>query len=127
MAEEFAEALPETDLARLMARIGERFAHAHPLPEVASLDALAEAANVVWAGLSWGAVRMEESGDHVVVEHLAAPLTVLLAHHGNWGMSFLQGVYRAWFREAGMPPPLDLEPGPEGSTDVSRYVLRRVA
>ncbi|WMJ67791.1 cellulose synthase [Stenotrophomonas sp. 24(2023)] len=127
MAEEFKDALPEADVARLMARIGERFARAHPLPAVESLEALALAANAVWAGVSWGAVRMQDGGSEVVIEHLAAPLTALLVHHGNWNMSFLEGVYRAWFREAGMLPSLDLEPGPGGSADVSRYVLRRVS
>lgn len=127
MAEEFRDALPEADVARLMARIGERFARAHPLPPVESLEALAVAANGVWAGLSWGAVRMEEGDSEVVIEHLAAPLSALLVNHGSWNMSFLEGVYRVWFREAGMLPSLDLEPGPGGSADVSRYVLRRVS
>lgn len=126
MAAEFAEALPEADVARLMARIGERFARAHALPPVQSLAELEDAANAVWSCLSWGVVRLHEHSTEVVVEHVAAPLTAVLAQHGGWNLSFLEGVYRVWFREAGMLPSLDLEPMPDRSADVSRYVLRRV-
>ncbi|KAF1014034.1 MAG: hypothetical protein GAK31_03057 [Stenotrophomonas maltophilia] len=63
----------------------------------------------------------------VQLEHLAAPLAALLARHGGWNTSFLEGVYRVWFREAGMLPSLDLEPGPGSTADVSRYILRRVS
>lgn len=127
MADEFAEALPETDVARLMARIGERFARSHGLAPVASLAELEAAANAVWAGLSWGTVRLREEASEVLVEHSAAPLTALLADHGRWNASFLEGVYRAWFRTAGMLPSLDLEAGVGGSPDVSRFVLRRMS
>ncbi|MGE6331971.1 cellulose biosynthesis protein BcsD [Stenotrophomonas sp. NPDC077659] len=127
MAAEFAEALPDADVARLMARIGERFARDHRLPVVDTLAELESAANAVWASLSWGVVTLREGSTEVRVEHLAAPLTALLAHHAGWNTSFLEGVYRVWFREAGMLPSLDLEPGQGSSADVSRYILRRVS
>lgn len=127
MADEFAGALPDADVARLMARMGERFARAHTLPAADTLEALEAAANAVWASISWGTVTLRDGGTEVVIEHLAAPLTALLAHHAGWNTSFLEGVYRAWFRKAGMLPALDLEPGPGSSADVSRYVLRRVS
>lgn len=127
MAEEFMEALPEADLARLMTRIGERFARAHPLPQAVSLEDLERSANVLWSTLAWGQVRFQDQGDGVRIEHLAAPLTALLASQAGWAPAFLQGVYRQWFSQAGMLPALDVQPAAGGSADVSCYVLARVS
>lgn len=127
MAEEFDGALPEAELSRLMARIGERFGRARPLPAVATLEALQSAANAVWADAEWGTVAFDEHPGEVTIRHLAAPLTALLGSGARWAPGFLEGVYREWFRAAGMLSQLDIRAVPEtGNGLVTTYRLSRV-
>ena len=51
MAAEFDQALPEEESARLMARIGQRFADAHGLPPVATVEALQASVNALMSGV----------------------------------------------------------------------------
>jgi len=126
MADEFVEALPEAELSRLMARMGERFASAHPLPRVDDLAGLEQACNQVWADLDWGVARMLEQPLQVEIEHLGAPLGAVLGTQAGWSAGFLEGVYRGWFRAAGMLPALDVQHR-SASPDVNRFVLVRVS
>lgn len=127
LGEEFEHALPEADLARLMARIGERFAQAQPLPGAASLDALEGAANTMWSTLDWGFVAFEERPDQVLIRHAASPLSAALGVRATWAAGFLEGVYRGWFRAAGMAAGLDVRIADAGSQDLTTFVLSRVS
>jgi len=126
MAEEFTEALPAPELSRLMARIGERFAAAHPLPACEDLGELQQACNTVWDAAEWGQATLTEHPAHVSIEHLAAPLPAMLDAGADWSSGFLEGVYRAWFRSVGMLPMLDVSAVPDPSPDLQRFVLSRV-
>ena len=125
--EEFGQALGEADRFRLMARIGARFAQAHPLPVVASLDALQAAANAVWSMLDWGYASFEEGQDQVLVRHGASPLAVVLGGDSPLADGFLEGVYRQWFQAAGMSDGLDVRSAGAESPDVATYVLSRTS
>lgn len=127
LGEEFERALGETDSARLMARIGERFAQAHPLPGAASLDALQGAANAVWSALDWGYAQFEEQPDRILIHHGASPLAAALGPSAGWSAGFLEGVYRAWFRAAGMPALLEVRATASASPDVATFVLSHVS
>lgn len=126
MSEEFDSALPDADLARLMARIGERFGRAHELPPADTLDALQAAANTVWSALDWGWLVLEEDAAQVRILHAASPLSAVLGGRVGWDAAFLEGVYRQWFRAAGMASVLDVRHAPGESQDVSIYTLSRV-
>ncbi len=127
LGEEFEQALPESDLLRLMARIGERFAQANPLPGAASLDALEGAANAVWSALDWGFVGFEEQAGQVLIHHGASPLAAALGSRAPWAAGFLEGVYRGWFRAAGMATGLDVRIAVVDSPDKASFVLSRVS
>ncbi|KAF1686580.1 cellulose synthase [Pseudoxanthomonas broegbernensis] len=125
LGEEFELALEEADRLRLMARIGTRFALAHPLPGVASLDALQGAANAAWAALDWGYATFEEQHDRVLIRHGASPLAAAMGGPSAFVAGFLEGVYRQWFRDAGMSPGLDVRAGAAESQDVATFLLSR--
>ena len=127
MADEFADALPDAELARLMARMGERFALAHPLVPADDLMGMQDACNRVWRELEWGSAQFSEAPEAVTIAHLGAPLVALLGGEAAWAGGFLEGVYRGWFRAAGMLPGLDVQQLPGASADVARYLLARVA
>lgn len=126
MGEEFAEALPAAELSRLMARMGERFAAGHPLPVCADLPSLQQACNTVWEASDWGQAQFVEHSAHISIDHLGAPLEAALGDGADWASGFLQGVYRAWFRGAGMLPALDVRPVPGTPPDLQRFLLSRV-
>ena len=126
MAEEFAAELPDADLALLMARIGERFARAHPLAPCATLEAVEQAANQVWDSCDWGQCTLDEHADHVLIQHTGAPLSGAL-DGANWGDGFLQGVYDAWFQHLGMLAGLTVQRTAGETVDLRRLVLARTA
>jgi len=127
MAAEFADALPGAELHRLMARMGERFAQSHPLPACDDLVQLQQACNQVWTAAQWGSVRFVEHPAQVSIEHLGSPLAALLGTDADWAGGFLEGAYRHWFNAAGMLPTLDVGHAGNGTADLQRYVLSRVA
>jgi hypothetical protein len=126
MAEEFAAGLSGAELATLMARIGQRFAQAHPLDSCASLAEVQAQANQVWDGSEWGVCRMDEHGDWVEILHAGAPLGVALADAG-WSDGFLEGVYGGWFQQQGMLAGLAVRSVEPESDDLRRFRLARVA
>lgn len=126
LCEELEQGLDESDRARLMARLGGRFAAAHPLPEAATLQALQDAANAVWAELDWGRVEFEEQPDCVLVRHGASPLAAAGGTGRPWLAAYLEGVYRAWFHAAGGAPVLDVVCTQADAGHVDSYVLCRV-
>lgn len=126
LCEEFDSALPDAELARLMARIGERFGRAHALPAVATLEELQGAANAVWSSAEWGQVAFEELPEQVHIHHAASPLSALLGGRVGWDTGFLEGVYRQWFRAAGMVSVLDVRYLQSDTPDVATYTLSRV-
>lgn len=126
LSDEFDSALPEAELARLMARIGERFGRAHALPPVDTLEAMEQAANAVWSQMDWGWVVFEEAPEQVSIRHASSPLSALLGTKVGWDTAFLEGVYRQWFRAMGMVSVLDIRHQPGKGPDVSTYTLSRV-
>lgn len=126
LCEELEQGLDEADRSRLMARLGERFAASNPLPEVATLQALQEAANGMWAPIDWGRVVFEEQDDHVRIRHMASPLAAAGGPDRPWLAAFLEGVYRGWFRAAGTAAVLDVQCTAADVNHVDSYVLSRV-
>lgn len=126
MAEEFVAELPEAEAARLLGRIGRRFAVLHPLPAAITLDAVEVAANRVWADLEWGACRMREQQGHVDICHVAAPINLAVGD-AAWVDGFLEGVYQGWFQQQGLLAGLAVCAVVADSLDVRRFRLARVA
>ncbi|WP_433852532.1 cellulose biosynthesis protein BcsD [Stenotrophomonas nitritireducens] len=126
MAAEFDQALPEEESARLMARIGQRFADAHVLPPVATVEALQASVNAVWADCEWGWAAFEERADQLRIVHAGSPLAVALGQGGGWHHGFLEGAYRHWLRGAGMLAVLDVRHLATADRDVSTFTVARV-
>lgn len=102
LGQEFASALPEPELATLMARIGTRFARSHALNPGDTLPALQDEMNRVWEALDWGVVEMHQSAAGVEIAHRFSPLAAAFgAAQTAWATGFLQGVYQQWFDAAG--------------------------
>ncbi|MDR6673411.1 cellulose biosynthesis protein BcsD [Xanthomonas sp. 1678] len=127
LAQEFAAELGVEDMALLMARIGRRFAGEHPVGACATLDEIQAAANRVWERVEWGYVRFEEQADRVDLHHVGSPLQIALAGETAGADGFLEGVYHAWFEQAGMSAGLGVRAVPVDDEDVRRFVLCRVA
>lgn len=126
MAAEFDQALPSEESARLMARIGQRFADAHVLPPAATVEALQASVNAVWAECEWGWAVFEEYPDHLRIAHACSPLAVALARDTDWQHGFLEGAYRHWLRGAGMLAVLDVRHLATESRDISIFTVARV-
>lgn len=126
MATEFGQALPDEESARLMVRIGQRFADVHALPSVATVEALAASANAVWAECEWGWAVFEERSDHLRIVHAGSPLAVALGPDNGWHHGFLEGAYRHWLRGAGMLAVLDVRHVATENRDLSIFTVARV-
>lgn len=126
-AGELAGALPPAECARVMGRIGERFATSHPLPACDDLAALQRACNQVWQYSDWGVAEFREGPVEVTIAHIGDPLVALLGADAAWSTGFLEGAYRGWFRAAGMLPALDVHHCPGISADVTLFSVRRIA
>lgn len=101
-ASEFASALPPEDLRALMARVGARFAAAHPLPHCSTLDELQRGMSAVWSQTDWGWVNLAQTADHLDIHHTLSPLYAAFgSEHVQWSGGFLEGVYQQWFTQAG--------------------------
>ncbi|WP_083925577.1 cellulose biosynthesis protein BcsD [Trinickia symbiotica] len=101
LAEEFESELDHAQLRQLMARIGQRFADAHPLGQCETIDDLATALNANWARLDWGFVRLADESDHLSLTHLCAPLAAFGPGADTWATAFLEGAYRRWLETLG--------------------------
>lgn len=124
LAEEFAAELPDHELATLMARIGRRFAHRHPIGECVALSEVETAANRIWGEVEWGQCRMEEQAGSVEITHAAPPLAVALTGM-DWSDGFLAGVYEGWFQQLGMLAGLAVNAERPPAPDLRRLRLAR--
>lgn len=126
LAEELSGALSAEDLAKVMGRLGERFARERALPRVETLEALESEANAVWSSIGWGRAAFEDAGDRMFIRHAASPLAVVPGAPAGWDTGFLEGVYRQWLRSAGMIALLDVNPVPGDDPDVRVCMVSRV-
>ncbi len=126
MAAEFGQALPDEESARLMARIGQRFADAHPLPPAATVQALQASVNAVWSECEWGWAAFEERHDQLRIVHACSPFAVALGPGNGWQHGFLEGAYRHWLRAAGMLAVLDVRHLATENRDLSIFTVARV-
>ncbi|WP_313079060.1 cellulose biosynthesis protein BcsD [Pulveribacter sp.] len=102
LAQEFVSALPPEELATLMARIGTRFAVAHPLPNSDTVRGLQDAMNGIWDPLDWGRAELGQNPAGMEVVHHFSPLVAAFGDtHAAWATGFLKGVYQQWFDAAG--------------------------
>jgi len=102
MGDEFASALPAQELATLMARIGMRFAAAHPLNACETVQELQQDMNRVWDLLEWGWAELGQTSEGIEVTHHFSPLAAAFGEaQAPWACGFLQGVYQHWFAAAG--------------------------
>lgn len=101
LAGEFTDQLDRGELRQLMARIGMRFAAAHPLGPCESTDDLAVALNTRWRDAQWGYAELSDEHDFLRIVHYAAPLRAFGDGHLAWSSAFLQGVYQGWFDSVG--------------------------
>jgi hypothetical protein len=101
LAQEFETQLETAQLRELMARIGIRFANAHPAGACATLDELASFFNATWSSLDWGFVNLVERDEYLAIEHFCAPLAAFGDAAGAWTPAFLEGAYQRWLVELG--------------------------
>lgn len=102
LAAEFVAALPPQDLRALMFRVGARFAAEHPLPACATLDELQRSMTAVWERIDWGWVQLTQEAAQLDIQHSLSPVSAAFGpDHVQWSGGFLEGVYQAWFEEAG--------------------------
>jgi hypothetical protein len=101
LAEEFETQLETAQLRELMARIGVRFADAHPPGPCATLDDLASFFNATWSSLNWGFVHLVEQDEYLAIAHFCAPLAAFGESAVRWTPAFLEGAYRQWLHELG--------------------------
>lgn len=99
---EFASALPQQDLFMLMARVGMRFASAHPLAPSQTVEGLQAAMNQIWTAFDWGVVGLRQTQAGMEIWHRFSPLTAAFGEErGLWATGFLQGAYQQWLEAAG--------------------------
>ncbi|MBU9296685.1 cellulose synthase [Burkholderia multivorans] len=101
LADELTDQLDRDELRQLMARIGARFAAAHPLPSCESTRDLATALNARWREAQWGYTELADEHDFIRITHYAAPLRALGNDNLAWSPAFLQGAYQCWFDSVG--------------------------
>ncbi|MCA8142930.1 MULTISPECIES: cellulose biosynthesis protein BcsD [Burkholderia cepacia complex] len=101
LAGEFSDQLDQDELRQLMARVGVRFAAAHPLGPCESTDDLTNALNSRWREMEWGYAELSDEQAFLRIVHYAAPLRALGAGHLGWSAAFLQGAYQGWFDSVG--------------------------
>lgn len=99
---EFVSALPQQDLFMLMARVGMRFASAHPLSPSQTVEGLQASMNQVWTALDWGVVELRQTNAGMEVWHRFSPLIAAFGEErGPWVVGLLQGIYQQWLEAAG--------------------------
>ncbi|RQS48337.1 cellulose biosynthesis protein BcsD [Burkholderia sp. Bp8986] len=101
LAGEFTDQLDRDELRQLMARIGMRFAAAHPLGPCESTDDLADALNARWRDMQWGYAELSDEHDFLRIVHYAAPLRAFGDGCLAWSSAFLEGAYQGWFDSVG--------------------------
>lgn len=101
LAAEFQDQLDSDALRELMGAVGARFAAAHPLAGCATLAAMTNALNDLWAAIDWGYVQLDDQIDHLDIRHLCAPLAAFGAAGAAWAPAFLEGAYGHWMNDAG--------------------------
>jgi hypothetical protein len=101
LAQEFETQLDTAHLRELMARIGVRFADAHPAGACATLDELVAFFNTTWSSLDWGFVNLVEQDEYLAIEHFCAPLAAFGNTAATWTPAFLEGAYQRWLSELG--------------------------
>jgi len=109
LANEFSDALPWHDLRRLMARIGARYASDYPLERYETLDEWCLAVNRCWQKNDFGFAVVRDQNRHLEIRHYGAPLFLAMGmDKAQWAVGFLEGVYYAWFVQAGMGTGLEV-------------------
>jgi hypothetical protein len=101
LAGEFSDQLDQDELRQLMARVGMRFAAAHPLGPCESTDDLANALNARWREMEWATPSCPTNRHFCasfITRRRCAPLG---AGHLGWSAAFLQGAYQGWFDSVG--------------------------
>lgn len=102
LADEFTQVLSTEELHELMARVGVRFATAHPLEACHTLPELQRGMTGVWRDADWGWVTLEQRQDQLSITHHCAPLlSAMDESNAHWSLGFLQGAYQQWFDAAG--------------------------
>lgn len=128
LAAELSAGLPPEDLRQLFFRIGQRLAHAMPVPACNTLSDLQDHFNARWDGIDWGFTVLSEDADGVAITHACSPIAVAFGPEStDWSVGFFEGVYQAWFDSQRMPPSLrvqalrpDVQAGPRVDLRLSR-------
>lgn len=126
LAAEFTQVLSPADLQELMARVGVRFACAHPLEACNTLPELQRGMTDIWRSADWGWVTLEQRQEQLSITHHCAPLLSAMSDgNAEWSLGFLQGAYQQWFDAAGAG---SLRVAPGESLDIwgsARFSLSR--
>jgi len=128
MAAELGAGLPPEDLHQLFFRIGERVAHALPVPPCATLGELEGHFNAHWDGIDWGFSALREETDGLHIRHACSPLAMAFGPESTgWSNGFFEGVYQTWFGSQRMPASLRVLalPTPSQAGPVIELLLAR--
>jgi hypothetical protein len=127
LAEELDLLRPGLDRDALLRRCGHRLARLMPLPQVASLGALAVEANDALAAVGWGttAMTVDQADRALRIHHTGLPrIGSLQAEGGPWLTALLEGLYEGWLiQQPGGEASLSARciPGGEQGAIVLRY------
>jgi sugar phosphate isomerase/epimerase len=127
LATEFEGQLGPGELRQLMARVGARFAAAHPLRPCASTDDLAHALNALWRDMQWGYVELADERDHLRITHFGAPWRAFGSRALAWAPAFLEGSYQTWLSGLGASDLSVVQAGESGDGFAIEYRLGRGA
>jgi len=104
MAAELSAGLPPEDLRQLFFRIGQRLAHALPIPPCRTLGELQDEFNARWDGIDWGFAVLNEEADGVAISHACSPVAAAFGPESTgWSVGFFEGAYQTWFEAQHMP------------------------
>ncbi|WP_269759912.1 cellulose biosynthesis protein BcsD [Variovorax sp. E3] len=125
MAAELSAGLPPEDLRQLFFRIGQRLAHAMPIPRCDTLGDLEAEFNARWDDIDWGFTSLSEDADCVFITHACSPIAVAFGPDAtNWSVGFFEGIYQAWFDAQQMPSSLRVLALPPDAQGGPRIDLR---
>ena len=121
LAQELGSRLDAEGARTLMRRLGASMARRAALPALELLPDLESAMNAVWAGMNWGWVELNDTGDALRIVHHCAPIDAAFGSEGRaWSPAVLEGAYEQWLRAAGagerlrvhqVAPPTAVPPG----------------
>jgi hypothetical protein len=128
MAAELSAGLPPEELRQLFFRIGQRLAHALPIPPCNTLGDLEAQFNARWDSIDWGFSALSEDTDCVFITHACSPIATAFGPEAtDWSVGFFEGIYQAWFDSQRMPSSLRVQAFPPDAAQAGHRIDLRLS